>query len=90
MTILVVFVAMQSKLTLVLLASLVTAQVLPNTYPAVDTITPVLADIVATVDWQSAAPAVMINRCKDVNAWGITYDDGPSASTPIRNFTHTS
>lgn len=24
----------------------------------------------------------MITKCPDVNAWGLTYDDGPSAYTP--------
>lgn len=70
--------------TLIAIASsaLINAQFLPQYYPQMDVIPPVLPDIVATVNWQNAVPAVVVTDCTVPNTWALSYDDGPSAYTP--------
>lgn len=74
---------MKTFIASVLLVQLSNAQVLLSAYPPLDQIPPTQADIVASVPWQTATPATTITQCTDKNAWGLTYDDGPSASTPL-------
>lgn len=55
---------------------------LPDTYPAPQTIPHIIERFVERTDWQSSQPATVIRSCPRVGDWGLTYDDGPSHFSP--------